>query len=40
MDLELEFTYQASLAPALMIGNGPFGTRAFFAVTEGRAKGE
>ena len=39
MELELEFTYQASLAPPLMIGAGPYGTRAFFAVTEGQVKG-
>jgi hypothetical protein len=40
MDLQLEFTYEASLAAPLMIGNGPYGTRAFFPVTEGRAKGD
>ena len=40
MELELEFTYQASLAPPLMIGAGPYGTRAFFEVTEGQVKGD
>jgi len=40
MELVLEFAYEASLAPALMIGDGPYGTRAFFPVTEGRVKGD
>ena len=40
MELQLEFAYQATLAPPLMIGTGPYGTRAFFAVTEGRVKGD
>jgi hypothetical protein len=40
MELELEFTYEASLAPPLMIGDGPYGSRVFFGVTEGRAKGD
>ena len=39
MELELEFTYEASLKPPLMIGAGPYGTRAFFAVSQGRVKG-
>jgi hypothetical protein len=40
MDLVLEFTYYASLAPPLMIGNGPYGTRALFPVQDGRVKGD
>ena len=36
MELELEFTYQASLAPPLMIGAGPYGTRAFSRSPKGR----
>ena len=40
MDLQVEFTYQALLARPLMIGSGPYGTRAFFAVTEGRVEGD
>jgi hypothetical protein len=40
MDLVHEFTYDAMLAAPLMIGNGPYGTRVFFPVTDGRAKGD
>jgi hypothetical protein len=40
MELVPEFTYEASLGAPLMIGDGPYGTRAFFPVTEGRVKGE
>ena len=36
MELELEFTYQASLAPPLMIGDGPYGTRASSRSPKGR----
>jgi hypothetical protein len=40
MDLEHEFTFHALLAQPLMIGNGPYGTRVLYPVTEGRAKGD
>ena len=40
MDLVHEFTYDATLAAPLTIGNGPYGTRVFFPVTGGRAKGD
>ena len=40
MELELEFTYEASLAAPLMIGAGPYGTRAYFEVAEGKVKGD
>ena len=40
MDLVHEFTYDATLAAPMMIGNGPYGTRTFFAATGGRAKGD
>lgn len=39
MDLELEFTYDAKLAPALSPGAGPYGTRLVMSVVGGRAKG-
>lgn len=38
--LEYELTYRASLKPALPIGPGPYGTRIFFEVTEGRFEGK
>ena len=40
MDLELEFTYDAKLAPALVPGPGPYGTRMVMTVVDGQAKGE
>jgi len=40
MDLELEFTYDAKLAPALVPGAGPYGTRMVMTVVGGQAKGE
>jgi hypothetical protein len=41
MDLVLEFTYDASLHSPLMVGDGPYGTRAFFPVKDGgRVKGD
>lgn len=40
MDLQLEFTYDAKLAPALIVGAGPYGTRMVMPVVDGRAKGD
>ena len=40
MDLELEFTYDAKLDPALVVGAGPYGTRMVMSVVGGRAEGE
>ena len=40
MDLELEFTYDAKLAPALVPGAGPYGTRMVMTVIDGQVKGE
>lgn len=40
MDLQLEFTYDAKLAPAVIPGPGPFGTRMVMPVTGGQAKGD
>ena len=40
MDLELEFTYDAKLAPALVPGAGPYGTRMVMTVMDGQVKGE
>jgi len=40
MDLQLEFTYDAKLAPALIVGTGPYGTRMVMPVVDGRAKGD
>jgi len=40
MDLQLEFTYGAKLAPAVIPGPGPFGTRMVMPVTGGRAEGD
>jgi hypothetical protein len=39
MNLELEFTYDAKLAPALAPGAGPYGTRMVMPVVDGSAKG-
>ena len=41
MNLEHEFTFEAELSPStLMLGAGPYGTRAIITVTGGWAKGE
>lgn len=40
MDLQLEFTYDAKVAPALIAGPGPYGTRMIMPVVDGRARGE
>lgn len=40
MNLELEFTYDAKLEPALVPGPGPYGTRMVITVAGGQAKGE
>lgn len=40
MDLVHEFTYTASLAPAVPVGAGPFGTRRIREVTGGEVTGE
>ncbi|HET6873397.1 MAG TPA: DUF3237 family protein [Acidimicrobiales bacterium] len=39
LELEFEFTFSGLLDQPLMVGDGPFGSRAFFPVKEGRAKG-
>ena len=38
MDLVLEFTFDGQLDKPLMIGEGPYGTRAFFPVRRGTQK--
>jgi hypothetical protein len=40
MNLEYEFTYVATLKPAVEIGPGPFGTRNFFEVIGGTFEGK
>ena len=40
MNLEYEFSYRASLKPALAVGPGPYGTRLFVEVTGGTVEGE
>ena len=40
MELELEFTFEAAVAPSLMLGNGPYGTRAIGSITGGWVKGD
>lgn len=41
MELELEFTFEATVsASALMVGSGPFGTRAVASVAGGWVKGD
>ena len=40
MDLVHEFTFHATLAEPLMIGNGPYGTRVVYPVVDGQAKGD
>jgi Protein of unknown function (DUF3237) len=41
MELELEFTFEATLAaPTLALGSGPYGTRAIVSVAGGWVKGE
>lgn len=40
MDLGLEFTFSGLLDQPLMFGDGPYGSRAFFPVKGGRAKGD
>lgn len=40
MDLAFEFTFSGLLDQPLMVGDGPYGSRAFFPVKEGRAKGD
>jgi hypothetical protein len=39
MNLEYEFSYRASLKPALAVGPGPYGTRLFVEVTGGSVEG-
>ena len=39
MDLVHEMTYHAMLRPPMPVGDGPFGTRMFFDVIEGRVEG-
>ena len=40
MDMVHEMTYQAMLRPPLVIGDGPFGSRMYFDVIEGKVEGE
>jgi Protein of unknown function (DUF3237) len=41
MELELEFTFEATLAPgSLMLGHGPYGTRTVVSVAGGWVKGD
>ncbi len=41
MELELEFTFEATISPArLLVGSGPYGTRAVASVTGGWVKGD
>ena len=40
INLEYELTYRASLKPALPVGPGPYGTRLFFEVVDGRFEGK
>lgn len=40
MNLEYEFSYRASLRPAVAVGPGPFGTRLFVEVIGGTAEGK
>lgn len=40
MDLAYEFNLSALLDPPLMVGDGPYGSRVFFPVKEGVAKGD
>lgn len=40
MELVYEFTFGGLLDRPLLIGDGPYGNRAFFPVKEGRAKGD
>lgn len=40
VDLQYEFTYEAELGEALVVGAGPYGTRMVIPVTGGAAKGE
>jgi hypothetical protein len=40
MNLAFEFTFYALLDGALMIGDGPYGSRVVLPVKEGRAKGD
>lgn len=40
MELEYEFEYYALLKPAMGIGPGPYGMRAFFEATDGEVTGE
>ena len=39
MNLEYEFSYRASLKPALDVGPGPYGTRIFVEVMGGSVEG-
>jgi hypothetical protein len=39
MDLEHVFDYYAMLKPPLAVGPGPFGTRVFYEVIEGKVSG-
>jgi hypothetical protein len=40
MNLEYEFSYQASLKPPIAVGAGPYGTRMFFEVIGGEFEGK
>jgi hypothetical protein len=40
MDLEYEFSFDARLAPAIAVGEGPFGNRRVREVTGGEVRGE
>jgi hypothetical protein len=40
MNLEYEFSYRASLKPALPVGPGPYGMRLFVEVTGGSCEGK
>lgn len=40
MELEHEFTFNAHLAPAVAVGDGPFGNRRIREVTGGEVSGE
>lgn len=40
MKLEHEFSYHAMLKEPVVVGDGPYGTRMFFEVIDGRVEGE
>ncbi len=40
LGLEFEFQFNGMLKPPVEIGAGPYGTRLYFEVTEGKVTGE